>query len=126
VQETHRTLRQWREAIQNNQIAFPSPVPIFRSQVRADIQWRVAELYLIRGWTCEQLAKRYGVTRGRMWRLVRTWLDRALTLGYLQDIPPAVTTVVAAAYAGISGEAAMPLFSQPPPALVVPQESAHI
>ena len=35
-----------RQAIRANQIHFPVPVPIFPRQYRADIQWRLAELYL--------------------------------------------------------------------------------
>jgi hypothetical protein len=90
--ETRRTLRQWREAIQNNEVAIPSSMPVFACQYRPDIQWRAAELYLVRGWTCQQIAKRYDVTRARIWQFVRSWLDRALTLGYLQTIPSADLT----------------------------------
>lgn len=87
MERAHRTLQQFREAIQRNEIVFPSPVPKFPCQSRPEIQWRAAELFLIHGWTCARLAARYGVTRGRMWRYVRSWIDRALALGYLEDIP---------------------------------------
>jgi hypothetical protein len=83
-----RTMRQLRSAILNNEVAFPSPTPQFHGQYRSDIQWRVAELFLIHGWTCPQLAARYGVSRGRIWLFVKSWMDRAIELGYLQDIPP--------------------------------------
>jgi hypothetical protein len=122
VERTRRTLQQFREAIQKNEIAFPSPVPRFPCQCRPDIQWRAAELFLIHGWTCSRLAGRYGVTRGRIWQFVRSWIDRALALGYLQDIPPADTTVVAANHTGALGEAAAPLYTQWPPATVVSNE----
>jgi hypothetical protein len=79
----------------------------------------VAELFLIHGWTCARLAARYAVTRGRIWWFVRTWIDRALALGYLQDIPPADTMIVAANHTGALGEAAVPLYAQRPPATAV-------
>ena len=115
MERTRRTLKQFREAIQSNQVAFPQPAPKFACQCRPEIQWRAAELFLIHGWTCSRLATRYGVTRGRIWWFVRSWLDRALALGYLQDIPPVDTTIGAANLIGAPVEAPMPLPSQWPP-----------
>lgn len=83
-----RTMRQLRTAILNNEVAFPSPTPQFHGQYRSHIQWRVAVLFLIHGWSCTQLAARYGVSRGRIWLFIQSWIDRAIDLGYLQDIPP--------------------------------------
>ena len=122
MEQPRRTLQQFREAIQKNEIVFPSPVPQFSCQYRPDIQWRAAELFLIHGWTCSRLAARYGVTRGRIWQVVRNWIDRAITLGYLQDIPPADTMTVAANHTGALGEAAAPLYAQRPPATAVSNE----
>jgi len=96
VEETRRTLQQFREAIHSNRVAYPSPTPTFPRQCRAEIQWRVAELFLVNGWTCTRLSARYGVTRSRIWWFVRSWIDRALALGYLQDIPPEGLSAVAA------------------------------
>lgn len=87
-QSSRKTLEQYRDAIQSNQISFPTPVPVFERQYRADIQWRAAELYLIHGWSLQRLASRYGLSRGRIWQMVRSWIDRAAALGYLQEIPP--------------------------------------
>jgi DNA-binding winged helix-turn-helix (wHTH) protein len=102
LEGTRRTLEQLRAAIQKGEVVFPSPAPRFRCQCRPEIQWRVAELYLIHGWTCSRLAARYGVTRGRIWWFVRSWIDRALALGYLQDIPPADTMIAATSHADVS------------------------
>jgi hypothetical protein len=93
-------MRQLREAILKNEVAFPSPTPQFQGQYRSDVQWRVAELFLIHGWTCTQLASRYGVRRGRIWLFVKSWIDRALELGYLQEIPPLYPAVAVANQAG--------------------------
>jgi hypothetical protein len=121
VERTHRTLQQFRRAIQANLIAFPSPVPKFPCQCRPEVQWRAAELFLIHGWTCARLAARYGVTRGRIWWFVRSWIDRALTLGYLQEIPPADTTIVVAAnLPAILHETPLPLQPQWPAVPVAP------
>ena len=78
-----------REAIQSHRMSFPSQVPIFECQYRADIQWRVVELYFIRGWSCSELGRRYGVNHSRIRQILRTWVQRAVLLGYLQEIPGA-------------------------------------
>ncbi len=78
-----------REGIQSNRVSFPSPVPTFPRESRADIQWRLADLYFIRNWSCSQLSKRYAVTGSRTRQLLRNWVKRALASGYLQEIPAA-------------------------------------
>jgi hypothetical protein len=85
--ETQVSLRRLRTAIQNNEVSFPSQVPRFQCQSRADIQWRLAELYFIHNWTCPDLGRRYGVTMERARQLVFNWVQRAIVLGYLQEIP---------------------------------------
>jgi hypothetical protein len=77
-----------REAIRANRIHFPVPVPIFPRQYRADVQWRLAELYLVHGWRPERLAQRYGISCTRVRQSVRNWVCRARTLGYLQPVSP--------------------------------------
>jgi len=80
-------LRRLRRAIQNNQVSFPSPVPAFQRESRADIQWRAVDLYFVRGWSCEKVGQRFGLTRTRTGQILASWVDRAITLGYLQEIP---------------------------------------
>jgi len=63
------------------------PVPVFACQHRADIQWRLVELYFIHGWSCSRLGQRYRVTDRRIQQLLQRWVSRAKTLGYLQTIP---------------------------------------
>jgi hypothetical protein len=77
-----------RAAIQANEMTFPVPVPIFRGQYRADVQWRIAELYFVHGWSPTRLAVRYEVTSARVRQSLRCWVQRALTVGYLQPMPP--------------------------------------
>jgi len=90
-----------RKAIQANRIAFPAQVPIFACQHRVDIQWRVAELYFVCGWTCDRLGERYQVTGRRIQQLLQRWVNRAKTLGYLQEIPPDNTDQIMAALATV-------------------------
>jgi hypothetical protein len=82
---TNQTLR---SAIWRNQASFPSVVPVFEKQTRPDIQWRVVQLYFVRGWSFGDLAKRYQVTPQRVMQIVTLWRMRAVTLGYIQEIPP--------------------------------------
>ena len=76
-----------RKAIRANQVVFPSPVPVFACQHRADIQWRLVELYFVQGWSCSRLGERYNVTDRRIQQLIQRWVQRARALGYLQPIP---------------------------------------
>src|SRR5450432_317474 len=78
-----------RTAIQTNKVGFPSQTPCF-NQSRADIQWRLAQLYFVRSWNCVQLARRYNLTRQRIEQLLAEWVDCAFTLGFLQEIPAPV------------------------------------
>jgi len=48
-------LSRLRQAVRENRVSFPSPVPKFAHQYRADVQWRLAELYFVRGWSFCQL-----------------------------------------------------------------------
>jgi len=86
---THLGLRRLRAAIQNQEISFPSQVPVFACQSRSEIQWRLVELYFIRNWSCTDLGQRYGVTMERARQLISQWVQRAAVLGYLQEIPGA-------------------------------------
>jgi len=87
VEITEMRLRDLRAAVQGNRISFPSQIPLFARQSRADVQWRVAGLYFVQNWSCADLAKRYGVTTGRIRQLLSQWAKRAAVLGYLQEIP---------------------------------------
>jgi len=80
-------LRRLRAAIQNQEISFPSQVPVFVCQSRSEIQWRLVGLYFIRNWSCTDLGQRYGVTMERVRQLISQWVQRAAVLGYLQEIP---------------------------------------
>jgi hypothetical protein len=84
---TQMGLRRLRAAIQNQEISFPSQVPVFACQSRSEIQWRLVELYFIRNWSCTDLGHRYGVTMERVRQLISQWVQRAAVLGYLQEIP---------------------------------------
>jgi hypothetical protein len=81
------SLRRLRAGIQSQAISFPSQVPVFSCQSRADIQWRLVELYFIHNWSCSDLGQRYGVTMERVRQLISLWVRRAVVLGYLQEIP---------------------------------------
>ena len=75
-----------RDEIRQNLISFPSPLPVFRFEYRADVQWRLVELYFIHGWPLARLAARYGVTKNRVGQSIRHWVLRAISKGYLQEI----------------------------------------
>jgi hypothetical protein len=87
VNISEMSLRRLRLAIQNHEVSFPSQVPVFPCQSRADIQWRLVELYFIRNWSCPDLGQRYEITMERVRQLISQWVRRATVLGYLQEIP---------------------------------------
>jgi hypothetical protein len=81
-------IRAIRVAICNQGICFPAQVPVFMSLHRADIQWRIAVLYFVQGWSSVRIAARYGVTSKRVAQILRQWASRAIARGYLGLIPP--------------------------------------
>jgi hypothetical protein len=81
------TNRALQRAIWKNQVSFPAQVPVFEKQTRPDVQWRLVQLYFIRGWSFVDLARRYEVTPQRVMQIVTIWRMRAVALGYIQEIP---------------------------------------
>ena len=75
-------------AVRRNLVCFPSQAPIFGKQPRRDVQWRLAVLYFIRGWSTREIARRYGLTRERCGQIISDWRIRAVNMGYIQDITP--------------------------------------
>jgi hypothetical protein len=76
-----------RAAVWMHRVVFPAPVPVFSRQSRHDVQWRMAALYFVHGWSPQKLGDRYGVSARRIRQLVKQWVRRAMTLGYLQEVP---------------------------------------
>src|ERR1700688_3725966 len=77
-----------QDAIRANQVSFPSQVPVFVRHAPPDLQCRVVQLYFIHGWSCGKIAKRYGFVRNYIWGVVNEWRRHAVSLGYIQVIPP--------------------------------------
>jgi len=88
VDLSRMSLRRLRNAIHNNEVTFPAQVPTFACQSRSEIQWRLVDLYFVRSWSCSRLAERYGMTMERARQIVANWVQRAIVLGYLQEVPP--------------------------------------
>jgi hypothetical protein len=77
-----------RKAIQANEASFPSQVPVFVKHAPATLQRHVIQLYFLRNWSCPRIAKRYGATRFYIWQIINEWKRHAVSLGYVQSIPP--------------------------------------
>jgi hypothetical protein len=77
-----------RQAVQENLVSFPAQVPVFERQSRADLQQKIVVLYFLRGWTMDDIAKRYGLGRQRMGQILTAWRTRAVKEGYVQAIEP--------------------------------------
>ncbi len=75
-------------AIRRNLVCFPSQAPVFGKLPRRDVQWRLAVLYFIRGWSTREIARRYGLTRERCGQIISDWRVRAINMGYIQDVTP--------------------------------------
>jgi len=75
-------------AIHRNFVCFPSQAPVFGKRPRRDLQWRLAVLYFVRGWSTRQIATRYGLTRERCGQVISEWRMRAMNMGYIQDVTP--------------------------------------
>jgi hypothetical protein len=82
------TVDKLRFAIRNNRVSFPSQVPMFSGQPKPEIQWRMAILFFIHRWSYQALSSRFGLSVSSVSVLIRQWAQRAISLGYLQEIPP--------------------------------------
>ena len=87
-----------RVAVRTNRVSFPSQAPAWEKQSRGDIQWRLAVLYFVRGWSLFDIAHRYGLSRERAGQIVRAWRILSVKHGYIQEIPAGETTANAPAY----------------------------
>lgn len=74
--------------VRGNFVCFPSQAPVFGQKSRRDLQWRLALLYFVRGWSTRLIADRYGLTRERCGQIISDWRIRAIALGYIQDVTP--------------------------------------
>jgi len=74
--------------IRGNFVCFPSQAPVFGQKSRRDLQWRLAVLYFVRGWSTRSIADRYGLTRERCGQIISDWRIRAVSLGYIRDVTP--------------------------------------
>jgi|SRR5579871_4885233 len=88
---TELSLDQLREAIRSNSVSFPSPVPWFRAQGHPDLQWRLAQLYFVLGWDCNQISAKFGIHPRQVRKILRLWCRNAEAAGYLQRIPLALS-----------------------------------
>jgi hypothetical protein len=75
-------------AIRRNLACFPAQAPVFGKMPRRDLQWRLAVLYFVRGWSTTDIARRYGLTRERCGQIIADWRIRAVSMGYIQDVTP--------------------------------------
>jgi putative transposase len=91
------TLRQLRSAIRRNEVSFPSQTPLLTSRINPN-QWRMAHLYFITGWSLRALGERYNLAFWWVGKLVHDWVERAIALGYVQEIPPEEPFQVAGGY----------------------------
>jgi len=76
-----------RAAVQKNQVTFPAQVPVFPKHDRPDLQQRLAQLYFVLGWKCQEIGARYSLTHQRVRQILTTWAKRAMETGYLQSVP---------------------------------------
>jgi two-component system, OmpR family, KDP operon response regulator KdpE len=77
-----------RQALRDNAVSFPNPVPVFPRHDRPDLQWKLVLLYFVRGWHCEDIAVRYGLFAPRVHQILKTWARRAIEKGYVEYFPP--------------------------------------
>jgi len=110
-----------RKALRSNIVSFPSQVPVFLKQPPADVQWRVVLLFFVRGWSSSLIGARFGVPKHQIWRILKDWSIRALTLGYVQVIDRDAFALLCnkdpeyglqLAHAASVGTAGVPLFSR--------------
>ena len=74
-------------AVRGNLVSFPAQAPTYERQARPDIQWRLAVLYFVHGWSQTAAGRRYGISGPRAWQILKAWRLTSLKAGYIQEIP---------------------------------------
>jgi len=87
------SLNELRKKIRQNRVSFPSQVPTFEKHDRPDVQRKAVQLYFLFGWSCKRIADRHGLLRQRVQQILSTWKRRAIQMGYIQEIPPAMPSL---------------------------------
>jgi hypothetical protein len=87
------SLNELRKKIRQNRVSFPSQVPTFAKHDRPDVQRKAVQLYFLFGWSCKRIAQRHGLLRQRVQQILSTWKRRAIQMGYIQEIPPAMPSL---------------------------------
>jgi hypothetical protein len=90
----HLTNTALRLAIQANTVSFPSQVPVFAKQSAGHLERRIVQLYFVRNWPIEDIAKRYGINKERARQVLINWKIRAISSGYIQELEPESPTAV--------------------------------
>lgn len=88
------SLAELRRKIRRNRASFPSQVPTFPKHDRPDLQRKLVQLYFLFGWSCNRIALRHGILRQRVQQILSTWKRRAIQMGYIQEIPPAMPAML--------------------------------
>jgi hypothetical protein len=96
-------LNELRRRVRQNRVSFPSQVPIFEKHDRPDVQRKAVQLYFLFGWSCSRIAQRLGLLRQRVQQILSTWKRRAIQMGYIQEIPPAMPSQRCLAIPAFSG-----------------------
>jgi hypothetical protein len=76
-----------RREIRANRVTFPAQVPVFVKHDRPDLQRKVVQLYFLSGWSTYRIATRYNLAAQRVHQVITTWKQRAIQMGYIQEIP---------------------------------------
>ncbi len=84
---SHLGNRRLQDAVRRNLVSFPAQAPVFPRQPRTDLQWRVALLYFVRGWSFEAIGRRYCLSHERIGQIARDWRAASIAAGYIQEIP---------------------------------------
>lgn len=86
--------REIQTLIRGNFVCFPAQAPVFGERTRRNLQWRLAVLYFVRGWSTRVIGERYGLRRERCGQIISDWRIRAIALGYIQDVTPEGTDLM--------------------------------
>jgi hypothetical protein len=72
-------------AVRGNLVSFPAQVPTYERQARPDIQWRLAVLYFVQGWSQTAAGRRYGISGPRVGQILKAWRMTSLKSGYIEE-----------------------------------------
>ena len=77
-----------RQAIRSNSVSFPSQTPCFAGDTFGGLNWRIAQVYFVSGWSVGRICLRHRMSKQVVRNILSQWRLRAVAAGFGQGSLP--------------------------------------